>query len=199
MSNREIIAGPLTLYLAPVGTAFPAIGTAPTGDWVKVGTGGARNYDTSGVTVMHNATYTKVRTDGATGPLVAFIDEEDLMFRVRLIDFALEQLRNALEGNAITTVAAGTGTAGTKTVGLSKGPGRAAEYALIAEGPSPYLDGQVARFLVPRCFQSGNLETIFRKSQPAGVSLEFTALENASASNDATRFGTLTAVHALPL
>lgn len=199
MSNREIIAGPLTLFLAPVGTAFPAIGSAPTGDWVKLGTGGARNYDTSGVTVMHSATYNKVRTDGATGPLAAFVDEEDLMFRVRLIDATLEQLRNALEGNAITTVAAGSGTPGTKTMGLSMGPGRAAEYALIAEGPSPYLDGQVARFLVPRCYQSGNIEAVYRKSVPVGVSLEFTALENSAASSDATRFGTLTAVHALPL
>lgn len=195
MSNREIVAGPLTLFLAPVGTAFPAINAAPATPWVRLGSNGARNYDVPGVTVMHSATYTKTRSAGATGPLVAFIDDEDLMFRLTLLDYTLEQYTYALEQNAITTVAAAAGVPGTRTMGLSKGMGRATEFALIAEGFSPYLDGQPVRFLVPRCYQSGNAELVHRKAVPIGISLEFTALEDNAAANEAQRFGRLVAAH----
>lgn len=199
MSNREIISGPLTLSLAPVGTAFPAINAAPGSPWVTLGSNGARNYASPGVTVIHNATFNKVRSAGATGPIAAFADEEDLMFRVTLLDATLEQYRYAIEQNTLTTVAASTGVPGTRTMGLSKGMGRAAELALIAQGPSPYLDGAIARYQVPRVFQSGNAELVYNKGVPVGISLEFTALENNAASSEAERFGTLVAVHAAAL
>lgn len=199
MSNREIISGPLTLFLAPVGTAFPAITAAPTTPWVRLGSNGARNYDVPGVTVMHSATINKVRSAGATGPMVGFVEDEDLMFRLTLLDFTLEQYTYALEQNPITTVAPATGVPGTRTMGLSKGMGRATEFALIAQGFSPYLDNQPARFLVPRCYQSGNVEAVHRKGQAVGISLEFTALEDNAAANEAERFGRLVAVHAAAL
>lgn len=199
MSNREIISGPLSLFLAPVGTAFPTIQTAPATPWVALGTNGARNYDVPGVEVLHNATINKVYSGGATGPLVAFHEQEDLMFRVTLLDFTLEQVRYALDQNTVTTVAPAVGVPGTRTLGLSKGMGRATEFALIAQGPSPYLDGQPARFLVTRCYQSGNIQSVFRKGQAVGVQMEFTALEDNAASTDAERFGRLVAVHAAAL
>lgn len=199
MSNREIISGPLTLFLAPVGTAFPTIQTAPASPWVQLGTNGARNYDVPGVTVMHSSNYGEVRSAGATGPMVAFVEQEDLKFRVTLLDFTLEQYTYAMEQNPITTVAPATGVPGTRSMGLSRGPGRAAEFALIAQGPSPYLDGQIARFLVPRCYQSGNVEAVHTKGRAVGIQLEFTALEDNAAAGDAVRFGRLTAISAAAL
>ena len=121
MQPYEIVAGPFTLWLAPVATAFPLIDAAPAGAWTKVGTGGDRNYSEDGVTVAHSQTIEVARPVGATGPVKAWRTEEDLMVRLTLWDITLEQYRTALNGVAVTTTAAGAGTAGFKRIGLSQG------------------------------------------------------------------------------
>ena len=50
----EVVAQPFTLWVAPVGTAFPDVDTAPDGSWTKVGTSGDLNYTEDGVTVTHS-------------------------------------------------------------------------------------------------------------------------------------------------
>lgn len=198
MSPYEILAGPLTLWLAPVGTAFPLIDAAPSGTFVKVGTAGDRNYSEEGVTVTHSQTFNKVRPGGATGPVKVFLNEEDLMFRVVLWDVTLEQYKAALNGNTVGTTAAGAGTAGYKKIGLSHGD-NTTRYALLARGKSAYDEAMNAQFEVPICYQSGSPAPQFRKATPAGLALEFTALEDATASTAAERFGRLVMQHALPV
>ena len=200
MTPYEIIGAPLTVWIAPIGTAFPAVDAAPAGEWLKLGTNGDRNYSADGVTVAHSKTYQKARPAGATGPVKAFLDEEDLMFRVTLWDLTLEQYAYALNNNTVTTTAAGAGTPGTKKLGLSQSVGRTAEFALIARGLSPYDENMAAQYCVPRCFDSGSAEIAYRKSVPAGLALEFTALEDLAAANEEERFGYIIAQHqaALP-
>ena len=198
MQPYEIIGAPLTLWLAPVGTAFPLIDAAPAVAWVKVGTNGDRNYSGDGVTVANARTFQKARPAGATGPVKAFLDEEDLMVRLTLWDLTLEQYQLTLSSNQLTTTAAGEGTAGFKTIGLSHGF-KVKEFSLLARGLSPYDENMAAQYEVPRCYQSGAPETVFRKAQPAGLALEFTALEDLAAANAAERFGRLIAQHQAPL
>lgn len=50
---HEVIGSALTVYFAPVGTAFPAVDALPAVDWVLVGTTGPLNYDEDGVTIAH--------------------------------------------------------------------------------------------------------------------------------------------------
>lgn len=200
MTPFEIIGAPLTLWVAPVGTAFPLIGAAPAVAWTKVGTNGDRNYENGGITTTHAKTYNKVRVAGASGPVKAFLDEEDLMFGVTLLDVTLEQYALALNGNTITTVAPAVGAAGTKKIGLSEDVGRTKEYALLARGLSPYNEALAMQYCVPRCYQSGAPSPVFRKGVPAGLSLQFEALEDLAAANAQERFGYILAAHlpALP-
>lgn len=195
MSFHEIIGAPLTVWVAPVATAFPTIVAAPTVGWTRLGTNGDRNYDNAGVEVIHGKTYEKVRTAGASGPVKAFLTEEDLMFRLTLLDITLEQYAYALNNNTITTVAPGPGVPGTKSIGLSEDVGRTAEFALLARGLSPYNPALAMQFEIPRCFQSGAPSPVFRKGTPAGLQLTFDVLENQAASNAQQRFGVLRAAH----
>lgn len=189
MTPFEIIGAPLTVWIAPVGTVFPDITAAPAAAWIKLGTNGDRSYDEGGVTVTHGKSYNKVRPAGASGPVKAFLNEEDMMIGVNLMDVSLEQYRIALNNNTITTVAAGVGTPGTKKVGLSEDVGRTAEFALMARGLSPYNEALAMQYCVPRCYQSGAPSPQYRKGEPAILALQFEALEDLTASTAQERFG----------
>jgi len=198
MQPYEIIGAPLTLWLAPEGTAFPLIDADPAVDWVKIGTNGTRNYSDEGVTVVHNQSIEQARPVGSTGPVKAWRTEEDLMIRVTLWDLTLEQYAASLNDLAIATTAAGAGTAGFKEIGLTQGQ-EVVTYALLARGVSAYGDGFNAQYEVIRCYQSGNPEVVYVKGVPAGLELEFTALEDLAAVSDAERFGRLVMQHQAPL
>lgn len=194
MEPYEIIGQPLSLWLAPVGTAFPAVTADPSSPWVKVGTSGDRSQNEEGVTVTHSQTLNKVRTGGSTGAVKVFRPEEDLMFRLTLLDVSLEQYKLALNSNTLTTVAAGSGTIGTKTVGLSRGKA-VTTYALLVRGVSPYGDAFNMQYQVPRCYQAASPAIVYRKGQPAGIELTFEALEDLGAASEAVRFGSIVAQH----
>ena len=196
MTPFEIIGAPLTIWIAPVGTAFPVINGAPAVAWVRLGSNGDRSYEAGGVTVSHAKSYEKVRTAGASGPVKAFLTEEDLMFSVTLLDMTLEQYAYALNGNTVTTVAPATGIPGTKRIGLSEDVGTTREFALLARGLSPYNEVLPMQFEVPRCFQSGAPSPVFRKGGGgAALALQFEALENLAASIAQERFGVIRAAH----
>lgn len=199
MSPFEIIGAPLTVWIAPIGTAFPLINVAPAVAWTKLGTNGDRNYSNDGVTVAHSKTYQKARPAGASGPVKAFLDEEDLMIRLTLWDLTLEQYQYALNSNTVTTTAAAAGVAGFKKIGLSQSVGKTKEFALLARGLSPYDEAMNAQYEVPRCYDSGSAEPVFRKGVPAGLALELTALEDLNAASDVERFGRFVAQHQLPI
>jgi hypothetical protein len=198
MTPYEIIGAPLTLWLAPIGTAFPLVDVTPAGTWVKIGTNGTRSESDDGVTVTHSQTLTKVRPGGATGPVKAFRSEEDLMIKLVLWDLTLEQYMLALNSNTLTTTAAATGTAGFKKLGLSRGTS-VKEYALLARGVSPYDEAMTAQYQVPRCYQSASPAPAFKKGVPAGLDLEFTALEDLAAATQDVRFGSMVFQHQIAL
>lgn len=199
MSFHEVIGAPLTVFIAPINTAFPTIGAAPAAGWVRLGTNGDRNYDNSGVQVQHAKSYSKVRTAGASGAVKAFLTEEDLMFRVTLLDVTMEQYAYALNNNTVTTTAPASGQPGNRAIGLSEDVGRTAEFALLARGISPYNPALFMQYEIPRCFQSGAPQPVFRKGEPAGLLLQFEALENAAATNAQQRFGVLRQAHLPPI
>jgi len=198
MTPYEILVTPFTVWLAPVGTAFPVVTAEPSSPWFKLGTNGNRNYEEGGVTVAHSRSFNKIRTAGATGPIKASLTEEDVMVRLTLLDMTLEQYTYALNNNTVTTTAAGSGTAGTKKIGLSEGVNATREFALLARGISAYDEAMVAQYELGRVFSSGNAEPVFRKGEPAALALEFTALELASATAE-ERLGRFIEQHQAPL
>lgn len=187
----EIMAAPFTCWLAPVNTAFPVVDAAPAATWVQVGTSGPRSVTEDGVTVSLPQTTEKWRSLGSTGARKIFRTEEDCVISFVLADVSLEQVQIALNGNAITAVAASAGVAGTKTIGLTRGPA-VTQYALLLRGPSPYMAAGVMQFEVPMVVQVGSPELVFSKGgDPAGVALQFEALESGSTAAD--YFGRLVA------
>ena len=198
MKPYEIIGAPLTLWVAPEGTAFPAINAVPGAGWLQIGTNGSSNYDDGGVDVRHNQTIETATPAGSTAPVKAWRTAEGLMIGVTLWDLTLEQYATALNKATITTTAAGLGTPGTKRFGLTQGLD-VASYALIARGVSPYGDGWVAQYEVPRCYPSGNPSPKYAKGKPAGLLMEFMALADLTAASEAERFGRLIAQHAAAL
>lgn len=188
----EIIGAPVTLYVAPVGTAFPAVDEDPAAPWALVGTSGDRNYSEDGVTVQHSQTIAEFRAAGSTGPIKAFRKEEALMLSMEMADLSLEQYKLTLNGNTVTAVAAGVGTAGTKKLGLSRGFS-VQQYALLARGVSPYGDAMAMQYEVPVAYPSGSPEVVFRKGEASMLAIEWTALEDPDAAAEDERFGRVVA------
>lgn len=193
----EVIASPVTLWLAPTGTAFPLINVAPAGTWIKVGTSGELNYDEVGVTVDHGQTIVQWRSLGDGTTRKVFRTDETLQVGLTLVDLTLEQYALALNHNAVTTTAPGVGVAGFKKIGLSRGID-VAQKALLMRGPSPYGDSWNLQYEVPFAFQTGNPKPTFQKGNPAGLALEWTVIADAGAATPSERFGRLVAQNANP-
>ena len=190
MQPYEIIAAPFTLWLAPTGTGFPAIDADPDVAWTLVGTNGDRSYSDDGVTVSHSQNVAQARPAGATGPVKTWRTEEDLTIGLTLWDLTLEQYRYALNGAAVSTTGAGAGAAGFKKIGLTGGR-MVTPYSALLRGSSSYGDGCNAQYEVPVCYQSGSPKPVFAKGKPAGLALEFTAIEDLAAASLSERLGRL--------
>lgn len=196
----EIISPPFTAWWAPVGTAFPVIGVAPLVAWTMIGTSGDADYDPAGVTVTHSQEVNLVRPLGRTAPVKAFRTEEGLVISFTVWDVTLEQYRHAISNRNFSTVAAGSGTPGTKTMAFYQGRDVAPVALMLRSGVSPYGDLMGMQYEVPYCFQSGSPEIAYRKGDPAGLDLEFTAMLDPSQTTPWDAFGRLRQQHqpALP-
>ncbi|MDP3720767.1 MAG: hypothetical protein Q8T13_23645 [Acidobacteriota bacterium] len=183
----EIIAAPFTIYLAPVGTAFPPIDVEPDGDWTKVGVSGDRNYTEEGVKVSNPQTIAKFKSAGSTGARKAWRTDEELMISFELADMTLEAWKIALNGNVVTNESGAP-----RKIGMTRGRS-VTQYSLIARGPSPYGDDFAMQYEVPVCIQTGNPEPVKKKDQAAALALQFEALEDPNATSDDERFGRIVA------
>lgn len=188
----EIVAQPFTLWVAEVGSVFPTIDEEPGMTWTKIGTSGDLNYTEDGVTVNHAQTVETFRSLGSTGPRKAFRTEEELMISLTVADITLEQYAQAMNNNPVTTVPPGVGDAGYKKLGLSRGLD-VSRRALLIRGAkaSAYMEDGIAQYEIPIAVQVSEPEIAFVKGSPAGVALEFQALEDPDAASDDERFGRL--------
>lgn len=175
MSAEEIIGAPLTLWLAPVGTTFPAFDDAEDAfeaAWVKVGESGDKNYTDDGVTLALAQTIETFRGAGGTLPRKAWRTEESVDLTVNLADMRLEQIAAALNDNTVTEDA----TDGVREIPLLRGVD-VIEYALIGRGVSAYDNSEVSQIQIPRCYQSAEPEITHLKGTAAAAELTFAALD----------------------
>lgn len=191
----QIVAGPFEVYVAPVGESFPSIDTSPPGgNWTLLGTNGSEEYNEDGVTVAHEETIEDFRMLGATGAVKSNRTSEGLAIRFTLHDLTLEQYAAALNFNTVTTTAAGAGTQGYREIPTYKGFVVAQKAVLVrGVGLSPYGDTYNMDFQIPRARVASQPEVVFRKDQPAGLSIEFMALIDLNAATEAERFGKIVA------
>lgn len=183
----EIIGAPYTIYLAPVGTAFPLLGVTPAVTWFKLGTSGDKNYSDDGVTVTHGQNIEVFRGAGATAPRKAFRTEEDLLIEFGLADVSPDQYAKVLNDATVTTVPASTGIVGQKNFVLWQGV-IVKTFALLARGVSSIDDAFQAQYEVASCFQSGEPDPTYNKGEPTILSCELSALD---AAGDGAGFGRL--------
>lgn len=177
---HELVAAPLTVWLAPVATAFPDVDEAPAVAWEKLGTSGDKNLTEDGVTVTHDQTVVAWRPAGSTAARKAFRTEESLMIEFTLADISAAQYARILNDAAITQTAAGAGTPGTDEFDLLQGLD-VTRFALLARGVSPADNDLAAQYEVPICYQGASPAPVFRKGEPAGLACQFIALEDDSA------------------
>ncbi len=111
----------------------------------------------------------------------------------------LEAASLGMNSNAVATTAAGSGTAGFKTLQFYQGEQVATMALLLRAGVSPYAADMNMQYQLPCCFQSGNPEPVYRKGEPAGFALEFTALKDPNAATKAASFGQLVIQHQVAL
>lgn len=181
----EIIAGPAEIYVAPVGESFPAIGTEPPGgNWTLLATLGTQEYGEEGVTVSHQESVEDFRGLGSTGPIKSFRTEEELTIAAMIHDLTLEEYARAINFVTVAT------DSDDKTMDIYKS-NEVAYRALLVRGAGPYGANYNLQYEVPRVRSDSALEIVFQKGTPAGLALQFRALEDLSAASESARFGNL--------
>lgn len=179
MDSYSLMTGVGNLYLADALTAPPSLGSAPGGSWRYLGE------TQDGVEADPSQKVEVVRVDQRTGPVKPVRSEEDLKLKTKLALLTAENLADAL-GNSVTDTAPGSGTIGTRKVFLYRGA-NVAEFALLFEGNSPYLDGP-GYYYVPRVYIE--VDAIkFDKGKNAPLPVTFIALEDLEAEDAEERFG----------
>lgn len=192
---HDIIISPFTVYIAPVGESFPAIEDTPAGNWAALGDNRDEQGE-DGVTVTHEQTIVQHRGQ-ATGPAKVARSEENLMIGFVLHNMTLEKYGKVLNDASVTDTPAGGGAAGYRDIDLHQGHS-VSLFALLVRGPSSYGDGWNSQYQVPVCYQSANPAPVFSKGGAAGLSCEFTALEDPNAATEADKFGKLVVQDADP-
>lgn len=174
---HEIVAAPLTVWLAPVGFAFPDVDETPipTMGWEKLGTSGDKNYDEDGVTVTHGQTIEVFRPAGSTAARKAWRTEEELLIGFTLVDLSAAQYARVLNDVTVTQTAAAAGVPGTDAFPLLQGLD-VTLFALLARGASPANNALTAQYEVPIVYQAESPEPVWKKGEPAGLAIQFAAL-----------------------
>jgi len=179
MADRNIVNGPLSLYFAAVGTAFPLLDVDPPAGFTLIGTSGAKNYTEDGVSVAMNQSVEVFRGLGSPTALKAFRTEEDLVITVQMADLTLAEVRRALNENAVTNTAPASGIPGTDEIKMNRGAD-VNTIALLVRGigKSAQFDSGNLQFEFDKVYEGASQEMTFLKGDAVGVMLEFHALED---------------------
>lgn len=185
----EILATPFEAYWAAAGTAKPAIDDDTLTGWTKIGTRGADEYDAdAGVTVTHEQSVNEYRGLRGTGAIKAFRTSESLKIAFEVNDISLESYALALNKlpSAVEDI-------GSRALGLHQGSIPQTLALLLRSVDGPYGANSPMQYWVPNVYESGSPAVVWKKGEPAGLALEFTALEWLDAANEGLRFGVLEA------
>ncbi|MGH3171874.1 MAG: hypothetical protein ACRDN0_39200 [Trebonia sp.] len=172
---QELLSCPLTLYVAPIGTAVPLVDTTPSGTWVQVGVNGDLDYDSTGLTFTHNQTLATWTSVGSTAPSAVWRTDEQIELAVTLADTTAASYALALNDVAVTTVNATTGAPGESDVTLLQGT-TVALFALLARGLSALNQTMNAQYAIPAVYQAANPAPVYKKGAPAELALTFATI-----------------------
>lgn len=176
-----VIAGPVEVYVAPTGTAFPKVDAAPAVAWVLLGTQGALDYDDSGVSITNSVDTEDFVPLGAIEAVKSWLTGSDVRVSFQLANISLEMLSHAYGGPAtaagnVTTTAAGAGTAGYKSLSLTRSGIPQQVAMLIRSEQSPYDDANAGfnmQWELNRVAQVAEVPLEFMKGTPVKVQFEY--------------------------
>lgn len=159
---NEIIVGPAEIYVAPVGTSFPAVNAAPAAPWMLVGTAGSRNYAESGVVLRRPVTINQIRMLGSTAPRKQVISETSFEIEFNVADLSPEMMMLGYGGLPQDVATAGA----QQKIILPTDPVPNAFAVLVrVEGQSPLLDGGNCQWEIYNAIQAGTGEGTFSKTE----------------------------------
>lgn len=178
----EMIIGPAEVYSAPVGEAFPDIEDAPAGNWALVGTLGSKNYTEAGVMVRFPRDFNSIYALGSIMRRKNVITQAGFEVEFDVMDATIEELAAGFgrDEDDMTTVAAGGGSAGHKSITLPTSPVPFQRALLVRVAQSPYMEGGNTQFEVFAADQVGNVDSGFSKDSPFTVKHLWSAVETSS-------------------
>ena len=182
---REIVVGPLELWLAPAVEAEDDVDAGPAANWAKFGTSGDSNYTEAGIVITHSQTIRQTFAVGSTAARKANRQQEQLTIGLTLMDLSLVQYTKVLNN---TTKSTDT-TPNIDYIGMLRGPD-VTLFSLLARGTGLSPSGAFnIQLYVPRVYQSADPALTFSKDTEAALAAVFTALEHPDAATAEERFG----------
>lgn len=168
----ELVTGPLSVYIAATGEAFPAVAAAPAGNWVLIGGSlGARRYSEDGISILQDVETSDVNSLGSIDPECVLMTGRNLRVTLMMKNLHLDQLRYAFQSNAVTANAADD------ELDLNVGPDLTVSSILIrGTSKSPQESGFNMQFEFENCIELASKEINFNKEDAAEVALEFRVL-----------------------
>jgi hypothetical protein len=170
----EVIALPFTAYVAPVGTAFPAITAEPeafASAWKVVGKSGDKNYSEAGVTVTHTQTHGQFVSAGGIVPRKKWRTEEAMTVAFELVDLSPKSYAQIMDEAAVTKEGS------VQKFDVKRGI-KIHFYALLLRGTSTLNEAKNAQYQVSACCMNGNPAPKFSLKQgPAMLAVQFDVLE----------------------
>lgn len=167
----EVLADLASAYWAPAGTVAPVVNVAPAAPWALIGTN--TENQVSPVTLRLVQTIVPFRGGGAGMRRAAFRTDLDRIVAFSVADATLEGIRIA---NGMATISTVVGPPATKRMGLAPALGKLTPIALLLRGPSPYLDGVSAQYVLPLVVEQGSAELTYQRGTPVAVAFEFAAI-----------------------
>lgn len=179
------LVGTLTFYLAPVGTAEPAVDTTPASPWVELGC-------TEGDQVIsEEGDLTAFYDNCHQGPVKFVRPQEDPVIKGRLVSLTLANVARLVSSTGTSAIVADAGPPSVQRLALKKGffP---SEYALLLKGAkdSPVGDYPAQHYL-PRGVFTGKFVRTRSKTARDFIDFEYKVAEDDTQS-DANRLGWVT-------
>jgi hypothetical protein len=137
-TEANLIAGPLDVWVGPVGEAVPdfddiapsgIVAPTPAGNWVQVG------FSQENFSLKYDPDYQKVNVNEVCAPIKAFPKSEEGSMSYTMAEQDLTAYSQTIATSTLTTVAAGADQTGQDVVGI--GSGGIAEKSLLFYGRSP--------------------------------------------------------------
>jgi hypothetical protein len=154
--RENVLVGGGQLWLAPVGSSFPADDVTITTPFVYSGA------TQEGVTQSFTQNTNDINVDEQATPVNTPVQTTDLNYATVLSEDTLETMKLAFGGGTIAVVAASTGVMGKRTLTLAS---KLDQLALIFEGIGPA--GFYRRVQVPIVSSTANAQVAYRRAADA--------------------------------